>query len=102
MNNKYIDNWEEEFVERGATLEHDRWARWQKWCHQVLRENCPSPELEKVLERWDKQIVTPYSRLSEREKEMDKEEVRKYLPLIQQLLKGKLRKKEEKEEVTKF
>ena len=36
----------EEFVEKGADLEHDRWLRWQKWCHKVLRENCLSSELE--------------------------------------------------------
>ena len=79
------DIWEE-FVEKGADLEHDRWLRWQKWCHKVLRENCPSPELEKVLERWDKQIATPYSKLSEAEKESDRKETRNYLSLFRQTL----------------
>ena len=75
-------DFDKEFVEKGAVLEHDRWARWQKWCHKVLRENCPSPELEKVLERWDRQIATPYSELSEVEKESDRKETRNYLPLL--------------------
>ena len=44
--------------EKLADIEHQRWASWQKWCHKILRENCPSLELEKVLERWDKQIKT--------------------------------------------
>jgi len=26
-------NWEEEFVEKGADLEHTRWAKWQKYFH---------------------------------------------------------------------
>ena len=78
--------WERKFIETGADLEHKRWARWQSWCHKVLRENCPSPELEKVLERWDRQIATDYKDLSEKEKESDKEQVREYLPLICQLL----------------
>lgn len=73
---------EKEFIEAGAALEHDRWARWQKWCHKILRENCPSPELEKVLERWDRQINTPYAELSEQEKESDRKETRNYLPLL--------------------
>ena len=72
----------EEFIEKGANLEHDRWVRWQKWCHRILRENCPSPELEKVLERWDRQIATPYSELSEQEKESDRKETRNYVPLL--------------------
>ena len=72
----------QEFIEKGANLEHDRWVRWQKWCHRVLRENCPSPELEKVLERWDRQIATLYSELSEQEKESDRKETRNYVPLL--------------------
>jgi len=79
MNYKKI---EKEFIEKGANLEHQRWARWQTWCHKVLRENCPSPELERVLERWDRQIKTPYSELSEQEKESDRKETRNYLPFL--------------------
>ena len=71
-----------EFREKGANLEHDRWARWQAWCHKVLRENCPSPQLEEVLERWDKQIATKYEDLSEKEKESDRKETRNYIPLL--------------------
>jgi hypothetical protein len=73
------------FIEAGANLEHERWARWQRWCHKILRENCPSPELEKVLEQWDRQIATPYSELSEEEKESDRKETRKYLQLIEDM-----------------
>ncbi len=75
-----------EFIEKGAKLEHIRWARWQIWYHKVLRENCPSPELEKVLARWDRQIATPYSELSEAEKESDRKETRNYLPLLEKAL----------------
>jgi len=77
---------EEEIMEKLADIEHQRWADWQKWCHKILRENCPSPELEKVLKRWDKQIATPYSELSEKEKESDREQVRRYLPILSQTL----------------
>jgi hypothetical protein len=35
-----------------------------------------------LVARWEKQIGTPYSELSDKEKESDREQVRKYLPLI--------------------
>lgn len=72
----------EEIREQLAEIEHQRWADWQTWCHKILRENCPSPELEKVLERWDRQIATPYKDLTETEKDSDREQVDRYLPLI--------------------
>ena len=81
-----IKETEAEFVEKGANLEHERWARWQRWFHEVLRASCPSPELEKVIERWDRQIGTIYSELSETEKESDRRETKNYLPLLNYLI----------------
>lgn len=78
MTNQSID----ELREKLADIEHQRWADWQAWCHKILRENCPSPELEAVLERWDKQIETPYSALTDKEKASDMEQVDRYWPLI--------------------
>ena len=71
-----------ELFEKLADIEHQRWASWQKWCHHVLRLECPSPELEKVLQRWDKQIKTSYKDLTEKEKESDREQVRRYWDLL--------------------
>ena len=34
------------------------------------------------VERWRKQIATPYNQLSETEKESDRKESRSYLPLV--------------------
>jgi hypothetical protein len=68
--------------EKLADIEHQRWASWQKWCHKILRENCPSLELEKVLERWDKQIKTKYKDLTEKEKNEDRKQVMRYWNLI--------------------
>lgn len=62
-----------------ADLEHKRWSRWQAHCHKVLRELCPSLELEKVLERWDRQIATDFADLTDREKDMDRKEVQDYV-----------------------
>ena len=71
-----------ELFETLAAIEHQRWADWQSWCHKILRENCPSAEMEKVLEQWDKQIATPYSELSEEEKNSDRDQVNRYWHLI--------------------
>jgi hypothetical protein len=73
----------EELREQLAAIEHERWADWQKWMHKVIRENSPSPETLKVLERWDKQIATPYKDLSRKEQESDLEQVDRYWPLVE-------------------
>jgi hypothetical protein len=38
------------------------------------------------VQKWEKQIATSYVDLSESEKESDREQVRKYLPLITKAL----------------
>lgn len=75
--------------EKLAAIEHQRWADWQKWCHDILRKelnigNNKNLQLEKVLERWDRQINTPYEKLSDAEKASDMEQVDRYWPLIEE------------------
>lgn len=81
-------DWEERFVEAGANIEHDRWARWQKYmfskCQRLNGGVLTIPE--ELVKRWFRQIETPYSDLSEEEKESDRKETRNYLPLIRELL----------------
>lgn len=81
--------WEKEFVELGAELEHARWAKWQNYLHSFLTWNDQIgawvlPHEKK--ERWQSQVQTHYLMLSESEKESDRKEVRKYIPLIRSLL----------------
>lgn len=70
----------EEVVEKGADLEHDRWSGWQKYLHSlcVKNEDGTLTIPKERVERWERQIATPYSELSEQEKEYDRIEVRKY------------------------
>lgn len=68
--------------EQLAAIEHTRWADWQSYLHRILRSECPSSELEHVLARWDRQIATPYSDLSESEKQFDRNQVNRYWALI--------------------
>lgn len=78
---------EDEFLEKLAAIEHNRWTDWQQWVHKCLKPN-PMGEIFPYLldpewyERWDKQIETPYERLSESEKQSDRDQVMRYWPLI--------------------
>jgi hypothetical protein len=81
--NPGMDTPDDELIEQLAAIEHERWADWQKWCHKILRENNPSPEQGDILERWDRQIETPYAELSEKEKQSDRDQVMRYLPIMQ-------------------
>jgi hypothetical protein len=74
----------ESLVEKLAAVEHDRWAHWQRYMHGKA-ERRPDGTLilpAELVERWEAQISTPYADLSQAEKESDREQVRRYLPLI--------------------
>jgi hypothetical protein len=73
-----------EFVEKGADIEHDRWARWQKYMFSRCEVNSDGTVTVPswAVERWFRQIDTPYSELSEAEKESDRNEARNYLPFL--------------------
>ncbi len=82
-------DWEEKFIEQGADIEHERWSHWQKYMHSKILPSANDEIMEigtVLIERWNRQINTPYSELSESEKESDRKEVRKYLPLIRHLI----------------
>jgi len=71
-------------LERLATVEHQRWAHWQQYLHARCRRTEDGslvipPELAK---RWATQIATPYAELTDAEKESDREQVRRYLPIL--------------------
>ena len=79
-----------EFVEKGAEIEHERWSKWQKYLHSKLSKNIEDADFFRLptfyWERWERQIATPYSELSEQEKESDRDQVRPYIPLIEHIV----------------
>lgn len=92
-----IEKKKDEFVEAGADLEHDRWARWQKYMFSKMVEEERFEEgshfktgnyilPKEFVDRWFRQIDTPYSELSEPEKESDREETRSYLPFLEKAI----------------
>lgn len=93
--------WQEKFIEEGANLEHDRWSRWMRYMisRMELRSDGTLQFNEDDFSRWAQQMITPYSELSEREKESDRKETRNYLPFIQKTREDAVR--EEKEVIIK-
>jgi hypothetical protein len=74
----------ESLMEQLAAVEHDRWSDWQRYVHSKCKRS-PDGSLvipAHLVERWETQINTPYADLSEPEKESDREQVRRYLPVI--------------------
>ena len=74
-------------VERLAAIEHERWAHWQRYMHgQGVRQPDGSLLLPAhLVQRWERQIDTPYEALTDAEKESDREQVRRYLPILTDL-----------------
>lgn len=71
-------------IEALAALEHERWSHWQRYVHaQCERQSDGSLMIPADLaSRWEKQMSTPYSDLSEAEQESDRKQVLRYLPTI--------------------
>jgi hypothetical protein len=78
--------------EQLADIEHQKWSHWQKYLHSKCVEHsdgkgewvCFPSEL---FRHWERQINTPYSELTEKEKDSDREQVERYLYLIEQTYK---------------
>ena len=70
----------EELLETLASVEHDRWSHWQRYMHSKCIPHGDDGALlipADLVKKWEKQIATPYSTLTEVEKESDREQVRK-------------------------
>jgi len=78
----------EGLIEALAVIEHERWSHWQRYMHGrcICQPDGSLVIPADLVRRWQKQIDTPYAELSEKEKESDREQVRKYVPLIAQAL----------------
>ena len=76
---------EPELMEKLADIEHQRWSHWQKYMHSKMQTHKGDFIIPGILvEHWERQIKTAYKDLSEREKEEDRKQVRRYLPLLSQ------------------
>lgn len=74
----------DKLMEKLAAAEHERWSHWQRYMHSKC-ERKPDGSLvipPELVEQWERQIATPYGALSESEKESDRDQVRRCLPVI--------------------
>jgi hypothetical protein len=71
-------------LEQLASIEHERWSHWQSYMHsQCLR--LPDGSLlvpAELAARWESQYKTRYEDLGDKEKNSDREQVMRYLPLV--------------------
>jgi hypothetical protein len=74
----------ENLIEELASAEHERWSHWQRYMHSKCERTDDGSLVipAHLVDRWESQMSTPYSALSEEEKESDREQVRRYLPII--------------------
>jgi hypothetical protein len=96
---------EQELIELLADKEHSSWARWMTY---LIEEKCEVIEgtdghshlyiPNELLDRWERQIRTPYAELSEQEKQSDRDEVAHILPIVQRYCDTKVTSKDDKQE----
>jgi len=75
----------DELLETLASVEHERWSHWQRYMHSKCVPQGDDGALlipADLAKQWAKQLATPYSELTDEEKESDREQVRRYLPFI--------------------
>ena len=77
-----------QLLEQLAAIEHDRWAHWQRYVHDhgQLQPDGSVILPANLVERWERQIRTPYDDLADSEKDSDREQVRKYFPILERWL----------------
>ncbi len=71
-------------LEAIAAVEHERWSHWQRYLHaRCTRLDDGSLVIPAELAaRWTAQMTTPYSELSESEKDSDREQAQEYLAVL--------------------
>lgn len=76
----------EELREKLADLSHEQWSGWMRYLFsKCLKNNDGSVTIPAwAVERWTRQMNTPYDQLPESEKESDRVEADKVLALIKE------------------
>ena len=74
----------DELLELLASIEHERWSHWQSYMHSkcIEGEDGSLTIPAELASQWSQQMSMPYAELSEKEKESDREQVRRYLPTL--------------------
>ena len=75
-------------MEELAACEHERWSHWQSYMHSQSEKKTDGTLVipASLVTRWERLMNTEYRELSEKEKESDREQVRRYIPILQSIL----------------
>lgn len=70
-----------------AEVVHDQWVRWQKYLHGQCERRADGSLVipAQLVERWERQISTPFAELSPQEQESDRELAVKYVNALRML-----------------
>lgn len=75
---------EQELIEQLADKEHASWAHWMNYlfskCEYLPDGSAVIPG--EFVRHWQRLVLVPYEKLSEREKQSDRDEVAHILPII--------------------
>ena len=73
-----------------AAVEHERWSHWQCYMHSKCQRQPDGSMIipAEFVSRWERQATTRFEDLSESEKDSDREQVNRYLPIIKSALNG--------------
>lgn len=71
-------------VQAMAATEHERWSHWQQYLHDLATRNGDGSLTipANLVERWERQMTTPYGELSEVEQASDVHEVERIVRTI--------------------
>ena len=77
-------------IEELAAAEHERWSTWQRY---LFAQCVPTADGSLVIpaelvRRWSRQMDSRYALLPETEKDSDREQVERYLPIIERAIEG--------------
>ena len=84
MTKKQIETALKGCVEELASQEHARWSHWQTYLHSKGEKQEDGSLLlpANLVSRWETQARTQYEELSAEEQESDRDQVKKYLPIL--------------------
>lgn len=73
-----------DIIEDMADQEHDSWSRWMEHLFKKSKKNPDGTVTipKDKVQRWERQMKTDYEDLSNKEKESDRKEVRKFIKIV--------------------
>lgn len=71
--------------EKIAAVQHEIWSHWMKYLFSVSVKNEDGSYIIPAakVERWQRQMATPYEALTDREKESDQDQADKVLAVLE-------------------